>query len=151
MPDVRGRTGNALSLLGFALAVAALVGLVLDHHLFATHPLLIAVQAGAVLLMLWARRTFGLRSFHASASPTAGGLVTTGPYRYWRHPIYAALLYFVWAGQVEAPEPLALALAAAATLGLLARMLVEERFLTATYPDYSGYARRAKRLVPFVL
>jgi protein-S-isoprenylcysteine O-methyltransferase Ste14 len=112
--------------------------------------LLIAVQVGAVLLMVWARMTFGLRSFHASASTTQGGLVTTGPYRYWRHPIYASILYFIWAGQIEAPTVSALALAGLATLGLVTRMLLEERFLTATYPEYSEYARRAKRFVPFV-
>jgi len=45
--------------------------------------------------MLWARLTFGGRSFHAGANPTAGGVVTTGPYRFVRHPIYAAILYFL--------------------------------------------------------
>lgn len=100
--------------------------------------------------MLWARKTFGLRSFHAAASTSEGGLVTSGPYRYWRHPIYASIIYFVWAGQVEAPSALAVGLAAAATLGLFARMLIEERFLAATYPEYPRYARRAKRVVPFV-
>lgn len=141
---------NLLSIAGFAVAAGALVGLVSIHHLFAAHPLLIAVQVGAVGLMLWARKTFGMRSFHAAASPSAGGLVTTGPYRYWRHPIYASIVYFLWAGQVEAPAALPVALAAAATLGLFARMLIEERFLRAAYPDYREYARRAKRLVPFL-
>ena len=56
------------------------------------------VQVAAVLLMVWARMTFGRRSFHAAANPTAGGLVTWGPYRYWRHPIYSAILLFLWSG-----------------------------------------------------
>lgn len=141
---------NVLSITGFVVAVAGLVTLVVLHHLFAGNPLLIAVQVAAFLLMLWARKTFGLRSFHAAASTSEGGLVTTGPYRYWRHPIYASIIYFVWAGQVEAPAVLPLALAVAVTLGLLARMLIEERFLTVAYPEYTQYARRAKRLVPFV-
>lgn len=141
---------NLFSVIGFLVAAGALVGLVYLRHLFATHPVLIAVQVGAVLLMLWARKTFGLRSFHAAASPSEGELVTTGPYRYWRHPIYASIIYFVWAGQVQAPAALPLALAGAATLGLLARMLIEERFLAGAYPEYPQYARRAKRLIPFV-
>jgi len=141
---------NPLSLLGFLVTVAALVGLVLVHHLFASQPLLIAVQVGAVVLMLWARKTFGLRSFHAAANTTRGELVTSGPYRYWRHPIYASIIYFVWAGQVESPDALAIALAALVTLGLFTRMLIEERFLRAAYPGYADYARRAKRLIPYV-
>jgi protein-S-isoprenylcysteine O-methyltransferase Ste14 len=145
-----GTLKNFLSICGFLAAVAALVGLLFLHHLIAKNPILIGVQVAAVLLMLWARRTFGLRSFHAAASPSEGGLVTTGPYRYWRHPIYASILYFVWAGQVEAPAGVPLALAAVATLGLLARMLIEESFLTAAYPEYVRYAQQAKRFVPFV-
>lgn len=141
---------NLLSIVGFLVAVAALVALVLMHHLCARSPLLIAVQVAAVLLMLWARKTFGMRSFHAAASTSEGGLVTTGPYRYWRHPIYASIIYFVWAGQVEAPARLPIALAVVATLGLFGRMLIEERFLTAAHTDYAQYSKRAKRLVPFV-
>lgn len=142
---------NLLSVVAFAVAVAGIVVLVLIHHLFATHPVLIGVQVGAVLLMLWARMTFGLRSFHAAASITEGGLVTTGPYRFWRHPIYASILYFVWAGQVQSPTALSLAAAVAVTLGLFARMLLEEQLLRATYPEYAEYSRRAKRLIPFVV
>jgi protein-S-isoprenylcysteine O-methyltransferase Ste14 len=141
---------NLLSLAAFAVAVIGLVVLVLIRHLFATQPVLIGVQVGAVLLLLWARLTFGLRSFHATASTTEGGLVTTGPYRFWRHPIYAAILYFTWAGQVQSPSALALAAAVAVTLGLLGRMLLEERFLRAAYPEYAEYSRRTKRVIPFV-
>ena len=141
---------NLLSIIGFAVAVAALVALLFMHHLIARNPLLIAVQIAAVFLMLWARKTFGLRSFHAAASTSKGGLVTTGPYRIWRHPIYASIIYFVWAGQIEAPARIPIVLAAAATLGLLVRMLIEEHFLTAAYPGYAEYAKHAKRLVPFV-
>jgi len=142
---------NILSIVGFAVAVFGLVWLIMIRHLFASHPVLIGVQVAAVVLMLWARKTFGLRSFHASASTSEGGLVTTGPYRYWRHPIYASIIYFVWAGQVDAPAALPIALAAVVTLGLVTRMLLEERFLREAYPEYVEYARRAKRLIPFVV
>ena len=139
-----------VSLLAFLVAVVCLVYLILTWHLFAHHPVLIGVQAAAVALMLWARLTFGLRSFHATANTSAGGLVTTGPYRYWRHPIYASIIYFVWAGQVEAPEVRALAVALVASAALVVRMVLEEQFLVATYPEYPAYAARAKRLIPFV-
>src|SRR5262249_49194862 len=78
---------ETLSKLGFLVMIAGLVGLVATHALFSPNPVVIGVQVAAALLMLWARVTFGRRSFHATASATAGGLVTTGPYRYIRHPI----------------------------------------------------------------
>src|SRR5436305_14686109 len=94
----QGKRETALSIAGFAVAVLALGVMFHGDALFCRNPIVIAVQVLAALLMIWARLTFGLRSFHAAATPTAGGLVDTGPYRYWRHPIYAAILYFVWAG-----------------------------------------------------
>ena len=100
--------------------------------------------------MIWARLTFGLRSFHATANTSEGGLVTNGPYRTWRHPIYASIIYFVWAGQIEDPRLTAIAAAAVATAALVVRMVLEEQFLRETYPEYAEYATRAKRLIPFV-
>ena len=75
------------------------VGILLQRHaLFGDNPVAILIQVLAALLMLWARLTLGWRSFHAAANPTSGGIITTGPYRFFRHPIYAAIVYFVWAG-----------------------------------------------------
>jgi len=141
-----------LSLLAFALAALSLVFLVISKHLFAIHPTLIAIQVGAALLMIWARVTFGIRSFHAAANTSKGRLVTHGPYRYWRHPIYASIIYFVWAGQLESITLSAMAAACVATAALIVRMFLEEEFLTVAYPtEYERYAKHAKRLIPFVL
>lgn len=139
------------SLTGTAALVAAVALLLIRHTLLATHPLGIALQGAAVLLMLWARWTFGRRSFHAAADPTAGGLVTTGPYRHVRHPIYAAVLLFVWAGVLTQASPLALAVAALATAATGVRVWAEEQLVTQRYPAYAAYAARTRRLVPFVL
>jgi protein-S-isoprenylcysteine O-methyltransferase Ste14 len=95
-----------------------------------------------------------MRSFHATANPTAGALVTAGPYRYWRHPIYAAVLLFTWTGILArgaAPTLTDLALGALATAMTLVRVLAEEQLLRAAMPEYAGYATRTKRFIPFVL
>jgi protein-S-isoprenylcysteine O-methyltransferase Ste14 len=101
--------------------------------------------------MIWARMTFGARSFHAAANTTEGGLVTSGPYRYLRHPIYAAILYFVWAG-IGAHFSLRNVLMGAGASGMLAlRIYCEEIFLRSVYSGYGEYARRTVRVVPFLL
>ncbi len=145
---------KARSLLATALLVVCVVLLLLRHSLIAATPIGIALQVLAALLMLWARLTFGMRSFHATANPTAGGLVTSGPYRYWRHPIYAAVLLFTWTGVLAhgaAPTLIDLALAAVATLMTIVRVLAEEQLLRVAMPEYAGYADRTKRFIPFVL
>jgi len=139
-----------VSLLGLLLMIAALVGLYMSGSLFSLQPIAIALQVIAVALMVWARLTFGRRSFHASANPTAGGLVTTGPYRYIRHPIYTAACLFGGVGIVTHWSLVSAALGALLFLGGLARMICEERLVKQSYPEYLEYSKATKRMIPYV-
>jgi protein-S-isoprenylcysteine O-methyltransferase Ste14 len=130
--------------------VAGLGGQYRSGALFGTHPINIAIQAAAFLLMIAARITFGRRSFHAAANPTTGELVTTGPYAYFRHPIYAAIIYFIWAGALDHFSWRVLAWAELITAGAFTRMHIEEHLLVRTYPAYRDYKKRVKKLIPFV-
>jgi len=104
-----------------------------------------------VLLMVWARLSFGLRSFHAGANPTEGGLVTKGPYGFVRHPIYAAILLFLWAGFTSHASVLTACATLVASAALAVRMFTEERLMVERYPEYREYAARTKRVIPFVI
>ena len=139
-----------MSIAAFAAMVIGIAGLFFKGALFATHPAVIAFQAAMFLLMVWSRIVFGRRSFHAAADPTAGGLVTTGPYAYLRHPIYAAVIHFAWAGALSHFSWTVLAYAETVTAGAFIRMHVEEYLLKRTYPEYADYKRRVKKLVPYV-
>jgi protein-S-isoprenylcysteine O-methyltransferase Ste14 len=139
-----------VSILGLLVMAAALIGLFAIDSIFSRSPIVIGLQVIAVALMIWARLTFGGRSFHASADPTAGGLVTTGPYRYIRHPIYTAACLLGWGGIVVHWSWLSVALGVALFGGGLVRMLCEERLLREAYPDYSRYSRVTKRMLPYV-
>jgi len=78
-------------------------------------------------------------------------LVTTGVYRYIRHPLYSSLLFLAWGIFFKAPSWLGGALAVAATLFLLATARVEEaediRFFGE---EYRAYIRHSKMFVPFL-
>jgi protein-S-isoprenylcysteine O-methyltransferase Ste14 len=149
MPENTARL-MTLSLAALLLMVVAALGLLATNSLLARTPEGIAVQVAALLLMVWARLTFGRRSFHASADPTPGGLVTTGPYRFIRHPIYTAACLFVWAGVLSNWSVLAGFLGVVLLVGAFVRMLCEERLVVAAYPEYREYARSTKRMVPYV-
>jgi protein-S-isoprenylcysteine O-methyltransferase Ste14 len=138
------------SIVAFALMVAGVAVIVFRNAIFATRPLTIAVQIAAALLMVYARVTFGRRSFHAAANPTAGGLVTSGPYAVLRHPIYAAVLYFTWAAIADHPSWISVGGGALITAGALVRMLLEEQMLVVRYPEYRDYMRRTRRVIPYV-
>ena len=139
-----------LSAAGLLLMIGGLVALIATHSLLSRAPLVIAAQGAALALMVWARITFGLRSFHATADPTEGGLVTTGPYRVVRHPIYTAVCLFALAGALAHISFIAAGLAIVVIMGALARILAEEHLLLRRYPEYAQYAARTKRMLPCV-
>ena len=139
------------SVIAFGLMVAGLMVLVYRDAIFAAHPVAIAVQVAAALLMLYARVTFGRRSFHAAANPTEGGVVMQGPYAILRHPIYAAVLYFTWAAVVDHWSWISFGGGLLITAGAIVRMLIEERMLVVRYPEYRDYMRRTRRVIPFVV
>lgn len=138
------------SLIALAALVGCLLWLIRAEALFGNGPVTIALQVGAASLMIWARATFGRRSFHAAATPTEGGVVTSGPYRHWRHPIYAAVIYFLCAGLAAHWSAVNLAVTVLASLLLGVRMAAEEKLMAQRYPEYAEYARRTARIVPFL-
>ena len=138
------------SIAGLSMMIGGLVGLILRREVLSPAPLVILLQVAAVVLMVSARLAFGMRSFHATAAPTRGGLVTRGPYRWIRHPIYTAASLFAWACFIGHSSRFALAMALLVTAGGVVRMLAEESLLRRRYPEYVEYARRTKRMVPYL-
>ena len=138
------------SLLGFGIAVLGLVFLIFKNYVITKNPVIIIIQLFSFCLMIWARITLKSRSFHLTADPTEGGLVTNGPYRWLRHPIYAAVIYFSWACLIAFPKVEVLVAVLFITAGLFSRMLIEEKELDKAFPEYAAYSKRAKRLIPFI-
>jgi protein-S-isoprenylcysteine O-methyltransferase Ste14 len=141
---------DALSKVGFGIMVAGLAMLLTQRLVLSPSVPVIVLQLAAVALMVWARLTFGRRSFHATASPTPGGIVKTGPYRWLRHPIYTAVALFGWACWLGHPSWFSAGMAGLMTAGAVLRLLVEESLLVVRYPEYADYARTTRRMVPFI-
>lgn len=81
------------------------------------------------------------RSFAAYPGPNSRGLVTSGIYARARHPIFGGWI-LIGLGFAAAFSPWALPLAALLAAELTAKSVVEERLLSAQYPDYSTYRER---------
>ncbi len=130
--------------------IGGLLGLLGARSLFSPSAPVIVVQVVALLLVLWARVTFGRRSFHFAANPTEGGLATTGPYRFIRHPIYTGICLFVTAGVAAHRSGTGVLLAGLVVSGALVRLFCEERLVRLRYPEYRAYAARTWRMIPYV-
>ncbi|MGH2480827.1 MAG: methyltransferase family protein, partial [Ktedonobacteraceae bacterium] len=79
-------------------------------------------------------------------------IVSTGPYRFLRHPSYTGVLLLVGGIGITLGNWLSLLIILAGVLiGLLYRISVEEKALrTFLGQPYEEYMRRTKRLIPFL-
>ena len=111
----------------------------------ASDVLLIAGLAFAIGSVAVLGRCFGVL-------PDVRGLVTRGPYRLVRHPLYLGELTAVLGVVLGSREPLWAGLTWLVCVGLqLARTGYEERNIRAEFPEYDEYAARTKRLIPGLL
>ena len=99
--------------------------------------------AATIYSLAWLGRSFSL-------FPEARTLVTKGPYRFVRHPVYLfeqVALFGVMLQYALPWSPLLFAI----QFGLqILRMRYEERVLAVCFPEYHAYAARTARLLPGV-
>ena len=114
-------------------------------------PPALALLACALALGLWALFHNRPGNFNIRPEPKASGrLVTGGPYRFVRNPMYSALLLFAAAEIIAYRDMWKIACWIALALVLLAKAMLEERGLRALFPDYAAYAKRVRRFIPGV-
>jgi protein-S-isoprenylcysteine O-methyltransferase Ste14 len=82
--------------------------------------------------------------------PEVRGLVTRGPYRLVRHPVYLGELGAYFGLVIAAPTGRNLALAVVFASAQLVRSRLEEAALAAEFPEYEDYAARTPRFLPRV-
>lgn len=111
----------------------------------------LALLVAGIALALAAARSMRATRFSVLPEPRDGGtLVERGPYRFVRHPMYAAVLlcgfgaciahgdarHWLWLGLIG--------------IVLWLKIRREERFLLEAYPAYADYRRRVGALIPGV-
>ena len=133
------------------VVIAAIAVLGVTGNLFASSPFVITAQVAAVVLNVWARISFQRGTFRVTAAPSGAPIITRGPYRFIRHPMYSAALVFIWAGTASHLSVLTLGIGIAVTAVVNARIIAEERLLRAKYPEYLDYSRSTNALIPFLL
>ncbi len=138
-----------------AIGVFLIAG-VLRSGSLAVHSVILEA-IGAVLfvcgisLAVWARLHLGRNWGMPMTQRAEPELVTSGPYRFVRHPIYTGLLTAVL-GTALVNNLLGLIVVAALLAYFYYSGTVEERNLAATFPQaYPEYKSKTKMLIPFLL
>ena len=111
----------------------------------------VAMCAVGVAFAIWARRTLGK---NWSGNPTikeGHELVTTGPYRLVRHPIYTGLILVIVGTLIGTGKVSDLLILAFLCIAGLVKIRIEESLMTRQFPEaYPAYRRRTKALIPFI-
>ena len=121
-------------------------------------PPLVAAIAGIVIfasgeaLRVWAKLTLGRYFTYTVQTSIDQPVITSGPYRFLRHPSYSGVLLIVIGAGAAWGNWLGLgALALLTFVGLSYRINVEEKALLEELGDrYRTFAEHRKRLIPFV-
>lgn len=140
------RPWQSVALLAVQLGCMAFV--LLTGHLFAAHPWIWLEFAG-IAVLAWAVVTMKPHRVTALPEPRADAqLVTRGPYRWVRHPMYAGVLLITLALVLDRLTIGRVMVWLVLLADLLWKLEYEEKLLAIRFPGYASYRQRSKRLLP---
>lgn len=133
------------------VAQFSLIGALLWALPLHIEPFIIPLQIIAALLGLWALKTMRLGDFNIIPDPKPNTeLISHGPYRWVRHPMYLSIILFFLPMVLFNPSWGNITLFFSLTMTLLIKLNYEEKLLLKVLPGYRQYCRSTKRLLPFL-
>ncbi|WP_321324405.1 isoprenylcysteine carboxylmethyltransferase family protein [Thiomicrorhabdus sp.] len=137
----------SLVTLQFGLIALLLLQLPLSLNTF-----VLIVEAIAVFIGLWAVQAMHLGHFNIVPDPMPDiELVTDGPYRFIRHPMYFSIVLFFLPLVILDLSWIGLSLFGALFITLFIKLTYEESLLIEKLPHYQIYQERTKKIIPFIL
>jgi len=104
----------------------------------------VLIIAGATLsfvVLRWLGKSFSILA-------EARRLVTEGPYRMVRHPLYICEGLAIVGIMLQVISPLAVLIVIVTAIVQYRRMINEEKILSSAFPEYRAYAARTPRVIP---
>ena len=147
------RAGNILSIAMVYVIIqfACIIWLILQSDFQQIGLLHLGILLIAGLIGCWA--VISMRLDNINIVPTLKDnhrLVTTGIYRYIRHPMYASVILFCAVLLGTSPDWINVLVFGILLVDLWLKLRHEERLLIERFPEYRDYQRKTKRIIPFI-
>ena len=123
-------------LIAWTLLFASLIPLAFGVHVLKSNGKPTAIREGDPSLLAFEKTT---------------QLVTSGVYKYIRHPLYSSLLLLTWGIFFKNPSAVGIALAVTTTIFLVFTAKADERECIQFFgSDYSKYMKKSKMFIPYL-
>jgi protein-S-isoprenylcysteine O-methyltransferase Ste14 len=131
--------------------VAALIFIAATGPILANRISCMILEILGLSVGIWAVTSMRLREVRVSpeVAPHAS-LVTTGPYRFIRHPMYLAVLVVTLALLLDHFSWIRGIVWLVLLGDIVAKLNYEEHLLVRRFPEYVEYRKKTKRLLPLV-
>lgn len=116
-----------------------------------TSYILLVIQSLSLLLLIWTWLYLHPGKFNIFPDTIKNAkLVTGGPFRWIRHPMYLSLFMYLVPLVVEYYNWWRLLVLLIFLANMVIKIFYEEKILQQKFPEYGEYMKRSKRLIPFI-
>lgn len=137
-------------LVTFQIILISLLGL--SSELNGTNYIYLIIIFLGALLGVWAFWLFRSSKFRITPDVADGAkLITNGPYKYIRHPMYSAVLVICLGLILSNINVLSLVFYALLLIDLIFKINYEEKSLVSSFSEYKQYMKKTKRIIPFII
>jgi len=109
------------------------------------------IQIFGIALGIWGILIMRVSDFNIQPEVKSSSLITTGPYKWIRNPMYVAVILFYLPIVIKHFKWINSLVFMALLITLLLKIKSEEEFLLERFgKDYSDYKKETKRFIPFI-
>ncbi len=111
---------------------------------------LLVIEIILFVFGIWAMIEMNLRFNIFPELLKNSNLITSGPYRYIRNPMYSATIFITLIWIINESSYLRLAVWILLVIILNIKLTYEEKILLKEFPNYTEYKMNSKKLIPFI-
>ena len=145
------KTTGMRSILLTSIQFTCMGVLLFINPMLTTRPFLAGIQISGILLGVWAIMVMSRSRLNVTPVPLKGAtLITTGPYKLIRHPMYTAVLLVLAPVPLSHPNTINILVFTILLVNLIFKLTYEEKLLRERFEGYGALMQRTWRLVPYI-